>query len=62
MDKQYAEVAVEQQSISPERGELQFIVAEEWPSECCIALAAPPAVEAAPCDDDEDWDEGLCVA
>ncbi len=61
MGKRYAEVAVEQQNAAPERGELQFIVAEEWSGECCIAPAAPSAVEAAP-DDEQDWDAGRCVA
>ena len=55
------EEKVEQQSAQQERIEMQFIVADEWPGECCAPPIAPPAHESES-DDELDWDAGRCVA
>ncbi len=55
------EAQVEQQQAEQEQPELQFIVAEEWPGECCAPPAAPPHNPAEQ-GDEQKWDAGRCVA
>ncbi len=61
MSRIYFEEKVEQQNAQQERVELQFIVADDWPSECCAPPAAPIIYDNEP-DDEQDWDAGRCVA